>query len=54
MTVLEAAKSQHEIIYVLLAILSKTGVKLSDELPTLLPEILLAKSIIDAAQERVS
>lgn len=50
-TLLEAAESQHEIIYALIRLLAKTDVKVCDELPTLLAEIVRAKAAVDAARE---
>lgn len=51
MTLLEAAEAQHEIIYALIRLLAETGVKVSNELPTILAEIVRAKAAIDAARE---
>lgn len=53
-TLLEAAKNQHEIIYALLRLAEALGVKVCDELPTLLAEIIQAKLAIDAAQKEES
>lgn len=51
MTLLEAAAAQHEIIYALVRLLAETGVKVGDELPSILAEIVRAKAVIDAARE---
>lgn len=51
MTLLKAAEAQHEIIYALLRRMAEAGVKVGDELPTILADIVRAKAAIDAAQK---
>lgn len=51
MTLLEAAEAQHEIIYALVRLLAEAGVKVGNEFPAILAEIVRAKAAIDAAQK---